>query len=72
MQERIIMQREKVDDVLRLLASFNPKAVLKRGYSILRLNGKIISSIKNIKPKDIVDTQLSDGSFGSKVLHVKK
>ncbi|MCX6260822.1 MAG: exodeoxyribonuclease VII large subunit, partial [Bacteroidia bacterium] len=57
------------------LAGFNnslkildPENVLKRGYTITSLNGKILKKCKQIKKQDLLDTKFSDGSLSSKVL----
>ncbi len=47
----------------------NPDSILKRGYSITVKNGKIVKSIKIISENDELITQVSDGSFKSKVLN---
>ncbi len=53
----------------RLLKSFDPWAVLQRGYSITtNENGRIIKSVDKITPKDKVKTLLQDGAFTSWVI----
>lgn len=57
----------------KLLASFSPQGVLKRGYSIARLgNGEILSSVKQVKKGQIIQTELIDGALDSEVLGKKK
>lgn len=46
----------------------DPHRQLKLGYSIARSGGKIIRSITDIKKGNIVTTEVSDGSFDSRVL----
>ena len=67
-EERIIMQESKVDSFNRLMRSFNPKAVLDRGYAIVRKKGGLISSIRDLKQKDLVGVELKDGSFEAEVI----
>jgi exodeoxyribonuclease VII large subunit len=50
------------------LHHLNPENVLLRGYSITSLNGRILKSCNKLKRDDIIDTQLHDGSFQSRVL----
>jgi len=50
-EERIIMQKSKIDNFVRLIQSFSPKAVLQRGYAIIKKKGQVISSIKDLKLK---------------------
>jgi len=46
----------------------NPDNVLKRGYTITSLNGKIIKSKANLKEDDVIDTTFSDGKVKSRVI----
>jgi exodeoxyribonuclease VII large subunit len=57
------------------LAGFNnslkildPENVLKRGYTITSMKGKILKKSKQLKRDDVLDTKFSDGSLSSKVL----
>lgn len=55
------------DNVLKIL---DPVNVLKRGYTITSLNGKILKKCEQIKKEDVLDTKFSDGSVRSKVFDV--
>jgi exodeoxyribonuclease VII large subunit len=46
----------------------NPENILKRGYSITRLQGKVLKENKNIREGDILTTQLYKGNIKSKVI----
>jgi exodeoxyribonuclease VII large subunit len=57
------------------LAGFNnslkildPENVLKRGYTITSMNGKILKKSNQLKKDDVLNTKFSDGSASSKVL----
>ncbi len=71
-EQELIIQKTDIRNKVRLLESLSPKSVLKRGYSITKLNGKVVSSIKNIKKKDKVDVLLLDGKFTSEILNINK
>ena len=45
-----------------------PENVLRRGYTITSVNGKIIRNSREVLMDDIIDTQFVDGSVSSKVL----
>jgi len=45
----------------------SPEEVLKRGFSITVLNGKIIKNAKEVKPGDHIVTRVREGSFESTV-----
>jgi len=51
----------------QLLEALNPEAVLRRGYAIVRKQGKPIRSRQILKAGDIVDVQVSDGGFQAAV-----
>ncbi len=56
----------------RLLTSLDHTKVLKRGYSITRSSsGTILTSAKNIKNSDQIETTLSDGTIYSHVTQKK-
>jgi exodeoxyribonuclease VII large subunit len=51
-----------------LLEALNPQAILRRGYAIVRGgDGKSLRSARKLKTGDIVEVQLSDGTFGASV-----
>ena len=45
---------------------------LKRGYSITKLKDKVISSIKDVKEKDILTIKIKDGLIDTKVVKVSE
>jgi exodeoxyribonuclease VII large subunit len=49
------------------LVILSPDNVLKRGYTMTWLNGRIVKNAGILKEGDIIDTQFSDGSVRSKV-----
>ncbi len=49
------------------ILNMSPESVLKRGYSITLLNGKVVKSIRDVKPEDRLITQILDGNIASKV-----
>ncbi len=46
----------------------NPDNVLKRGYTITSLNGKILKSKESIRKDDALETRFCDGTVSSKVI----
>ena len=46
----------------------NPLSTLKRGYSIAKSEGKIISSAKDVKKDDEIDIEFDDGIINTKVI----
>jgi exodeoxyribonuclease VII large subunit len=50
----------------------NPENILKKGYSLSLKEGKIIKDIRELSPKDIIETRLANGSLESQVLKIKE
>jgi len=50
----------------------DPVSILKRGYSISYINGKLVKSIRNIARDDLLQTRLSDGTIKSLVQNTGK
>ncbi|MGV3764431.1 exodeoxyribonuclease VII large subunit [Parapedobacter sp.] len=49
----------------------DPRQVLRRGYSITRINGKALKSIESIREGDVIETVLAHGSITSKIDELK-
>jgi exodeoxyribonuclease VII large subunit len=63
--------QERVQSRVRLLASLDPTAVLKRGYAILRnAQGHALTSVKALKAGQNATIALHDGDAGVTVTHV--
>ena len=52
-------------DKLKIL---NPLLTLKRGYSIAKIDDKVISSAKDVKSGDELDIEFDDGTINTKVI----
>ncbi|MFZ5932596.1 MAG: exodeoxyribonuclease VII large subunit [Patescibacteria group bacterium] len=66
-------QRIKIDNLFRLLNSFDLKKVLKRGFSItFDKRGKVLKTIKRVSKGSQITTDLFDGKIGSRVLVIAK
>ena len=62
-------EKSRLDSLERLTEVLSPAATLKRGYSITRTNGKIITNATDVRPGDIIDTQTSEGTLISIASH---
>ncbi|MDT7829683.1 exodeoxyribonuclease VII large subunit [Pricia sp. S334] len=71
-QRRLERTRATLENTERNLSILNPKNVLKRGYSITRLNGKSIRVTQQLKQGDVLDTTLYQGSVSSTVKTIDK
>ena len=54
------------------LHQYDPRAVLRLGYSLVRSGGKVMRSITQTAVGDILDIQLSDGRLETKVEKISK
>jgi exodeoxyribonuclease VII large subunit len=61
-------QKIKTDSLENSLKILDPSNVLRRGYTITSLNGKIIKNSYETSENDIIDTKFSDGTVKSKVI----
>ena len=55
-------KKRKVNSLIDLVEANSPMNIIKRGYSCIESDGKIISSIDTLKKKDTVKITLKDGS----------
>lgn len=74
MRQKLIRSTEKLTRIQSLLASLNPKKVLKRGYSILfdQKGGSAIVSASLLREKKEIFALLSDGEATLSVISVDK
>lgn len=59
------MRLEKLDSMVRVLS---PENILRRGYSITRIGGKSIRDASVVKPGEVIETRLANGTLLSKTL----
>jgi exodeoxyribonuclease VII large subunit len=51
----------------QLLEALNPSAILRRGYAVVRKDGRAVRSRAELQAGDIVNIQLADGTLGAAV-----
>jgi exodeoxyribonuclease VII large subunit len=54
-----------------LLESIHPKATLKRGYALIESEGKLVSSVKQLKKSQLIKLTVQDGSANATVEKVQ-
>ena len=62
----------KYNNLLEKLEVLNPLNTLKRGYSITKINNKVIKNIKNVKVNDVAIININNGIINAKVVEVKE
>ncbi len=65
------LKRKGLEVTIATLHSINPKAVLKRGYSIATNKGKIIKTANDVKINDLIEIVIQKGKIKSQVKEVK-
>ena len=65
--ETIRTEKKNLSSIQEKLRLVDPQNILKRGYSLTMLNGKIVKSVKQLKEGDLLETRLSDGKVESTV-----
>ena len=63
-------KEQKLLGMVEKLEVLNPLNTLKRGYTIVRSNNKVISNIKNIKEDDELEVEFKNGKVITKVVKV--
>lgn len=53
--------------IINKLTLLNPLNVLSKGYSVSKINNKVIKSVNDVKKGDIVDIKVFDGMISTKV-----
>ncbi len=66
-KQQLNQQRKSLNYFENSVNHFDPKNVLKKGYSITKLNGKILTDAKKVKEGDELETVLHKGVVKSKV-----
>ena len=62
---------KKTNHLIEKLEILNPLNALKRGYSIVKKEGKCITDINLVNKDDILDISVKDGIIKTKVMEVK-
>lgn len=68
MINRLDKEKIKLENIETKLNLLNPENILKKGYSLTLVEGKIVKSINSVKKGSIIDTKFSDGIIKSEVL----
>ena len=65
------LRRAQVDGLSSRLQALSPLAVLQRGYAVLRgPDGRILQSVSQVKPGDIVEVRIQDGDLTAQVQQI--
>ena len=64
-------KNNKYTNLINKLSVLNPLNTLKRGYSISKIDNKVISDIKDVKVNDTLNIKVSNGEIISTVKEIK-
>lgn len=66
----MILDKKKISlsRYMDMLSVLNPMETIKRGYTISRANGKIVSKAKDLKKDDELEVEFTDGKVNTRVL----
>ena len=67
-QEMIRMKREPYLRNVDKLNVLNPLLTLKRGYTLAKVEGNVVSSAKDVKSGDKLDVEFDDGIINTRVI----
>ena len=62
----------RLDSLNNVLEIINPENVLKRGYTITSINGKMLKKKDSLRSEDIIETRFSDGAIRSRIVEDKQ
>ncbi len=71
-QNTLSKERNKLDILFNELKELSPQEALKRGYSLIRKEKKILNSIEDIKLSDKLQLILSDGKCLAEIVEKQK
>lgn len=70
-ENSLMMLQERLFSAQLLLSSLSPAAILKRGYSIVKKNGKIVRTSKNLAIGDNIEINPHKGTILAKIAKLR-
>ncbi len=67
-----MQKSEQLKSIARTLKQLNPESVLKKGYVIVKKQGRVISNHSDVIIGDDISLKFNDGEIGAKVNYVSK
>lgn len=69
-QTNLLTAQRNLDQHRQLLQVLSPRAAMRRGYAIVRANGRVIHSGKRLRVQDELAVEVADAIIGTKVMKV--
>lgn len=70
-RQSITAAQSKLEQLTSTLKAYDPKAALRRGYSVLSLDGKVVRSVRDVTVGCTLKATVSDGVITSEVIDAK-
>lgn len=70
-ESSMYVARRTLEDRRRVLVLYDPRAVLKRGYALVRQNNSLLRSIQGAMPGQRLEISLHDGDIGAAIEEVR-
>lgn len=58
--------------MINKLELLNPLSIMKKGYSVVKKEGKVLKSIKEVKVNEKIDIQVNDGVISANIISKRK
>lgn len=71
-QDIIAASESSLTSLISSLRAYDPNAALRRGYSVISMQGKLVRSVSDVSAGDTIDATISDGIINAKVADVSK
>jgi exodeoxyribonuclease VII large subunit len=68
LQQKIKFEKSQIENLEKIASFLSVESTLKRGFSIIRKNSKIVQSKFELHAEDIIEIELKDGATSSKIL----
>jgi len=67
LSHKVELTRQAVQSLQKRIESVHPRRILDRGYSLVRRDGRIVSRVKFLHPKDDIEIEMSDGRTSAQI-----
>jgi exodeoxyribonuclease VII large subunit len=65
-------ERHRIELAGQKAVLLDPRNILKKGYTITTIGGKLLKDLSGLKPDEIMKTSFYNGAIQSKILEIKK
>ena len=63
-------ENNELDNTLKIIDLMSVDAILKRGFSITRKNGKVLTNMNEVNEGDLLETHLAEGIITTQVINL--